>query len=141
MNSEEVLKEYICSRYKSVRQFCIEFNLKYSTIVAMLSRGLRNSNIDTVFEVCKALNISVEPLVKEGIIVEFSSMNRLRTQKRLEAYALHLKLMFDSNSFTIDGVPLSSVEKQLFIVGIDSMIESIKKLRAQNQKLDKENKE
>ena len=129
MTREEILKEYICARYKSVRQFCQEFNLKYSTVVAMLNRGLRNSNIDTVFPVCKALDISVEPLVKSGAIVELGNDKRKALGRRIEAYTAFTRFMAETNSYTLDGIPLSETEKDILVYGIESIIETIKKLR------------
>ena len=70
MEREEILKNYICMKYKSVRQFTIDKNLKYSTVASLLSHSLGKANIDTVFEICKALNISADALIERGIIVE-----------------------------------------------------------------------
>ena len=133
MTSEEVLKEYICTRYKSVRQFCQEFGLKYSTVVAMLNRGLRNSNIDTVFPVCKALDISVEPLVKNGAIVELGNDKRKAFANRMEAYTAYLRFAAYTNAYTLDGKPLTEMEKKIFVCGMESIIETIKKLREKEE--------
>lgn len=138
MTTEEVLKEYICSRYKSVRQFCQEFDLKYSTVVAMLNRGLRNSNIDTVFPVCKALDISVEPLVKDAAIVELGNEKRKTLGRRIEAYTLFSRMMLETNSYTIDGIPLTKNEKEILFYGVESLVETIRKIRKASEKETKE---
>ena len=78
----------------------------------MLNRGLRNSNIDTVFPVCKALDISVEPLVKDAAIVELGNEKRKTLGRRIEAYTLFARMMLETNSYTIDGIPLTKNEKE-----------------------------
>lgn len=138
MEREEVLKNYICMKYKSVRQFTIDKDLKYSTVAAILSRGLGRAGIDTVIEICDALNIDVDALIKKGIIVEKPSENfHIRAQRRLEAYSIFAQILQNSNNFTIDNIPLSPEEGKIFNAGIEALIETIRRLR----KLDKENKE
>ena len=46
MSKEDILKDYICAKYKSVRQFTMATGLKYSTVVAILSRGLGSASIE-----------------------------------------------------------------------------------------------
>lgn len=132
MNAEDVLKEYICARYKSIRQFCYEFDLKYSTVVAMLSRGLRNSNIDTVFPVCKALGISVEDLVKKGEIVEIHE-SKPKHKRKLEAQNIFMRFMQNSGDFTLDGKPLTPEEAKIFFAGFQSLLDMIRRLRKEEE--------
>lgn len=136
MNSEENLKNYICSRYKSVRQFAVQNDLKYSTVVAMLSRGLLNSNIETVFEVCKALDISVEPLVKTGTIMELHNTNRIKFNRRIEALSIFTELTGGEGNLTIDEVSLTPEELRILLHGMDCVIELIRKLRKDNEEGD-----
>lgn len=136
MNSEENLKNYICSRYKSVRQFAVQNDLKYSTVVAMLSRGLLNSNIETVFEVCKALDISVEPLVKTGTIMELHNAKRIEFNRRIEALSIFTEIAGGEGNLTIDEVSLTPEELRILLHGMDCVIELIRKLRKDNEEGD-----
>lgn len=136
MNSEENLKNYICSRYKSVRQFAVQNNLKYSTVVAMLSRGLLNSNIETVFEVCKALDISVEPLVKTGTIMELHNAQHIKFNRRIEALSIFTEIAGGEGNLTIDEVSLTPEELRILLHGMDCVIELIRKLRKDNEEGD-----
>ena len=69
MSIEEQLKNLILKKYKSLRQFAPYTGLPYSTIAAILKRGIMNSNIENVFKICEVLKISVDDLVN-GKIVE-----------------------------------------------------------------------
>lgn len=135
MEREEVLKNYICMKYKSVRQFTIEKNLKYSTVAAILSRGLGKAGIDTVFEICDALNISADALINKSIIVEKPSdnQNHVRLERRLEAYAVFAEILRSSKNFTIDNIPLTSEEGRIFNAGIEALIDMIRRLRKENK--------
>jgi transcriptional regulator with XRE-family HTH domain len=127
MTSEEVLKEYIYAKYNSVRQFAIECGLKYSTVAAVLNRGLVNSNIDTVFTICQALGIRLEPLVKDAQIIELEPKTRL--SRKLEAYQIYIQIEASSGSLTLDGVGLDDQEIDMFLFGFDALIETIRRRR------------
>lgn len=129
MSSEDVLKSYICERYKSVRQFAIENNLKYSTITAMLSRGLLNSSIDTVFEVCKALGIYVEPLVENQCIVEIVTPRKYKIRRRLEVFLFLEKISSYHDEYTIDDILMTKEERDFFLMGMEVIINMIKAKR------------
>ena len=136
MEREEVLKNYICMKYKSIRQFALAHNLKYSTIVAILTRGLGNAGIDNVFEICHALNISADALIMNGIIVEKPTDNAKHVpgQRRLEAYAVFIDIMQGSKIVTIDDKVLTDEECRIFVAGIESLIDMIRRLRKDSEK-------
>lgn len=62
MSIENELKNLILSRYKSVREFSIETNIPYTTIVSVFNRGIGNSSVNTIIKICRALAISVDKL-------------------------------------------------------------------------------
>ena len=119
-----------------MRQFAVQNNLKYSTVVAMLSRGLLNSNIETVFEVCKALDISVEPLVKTGTIMELHNANCIKFNRRIEALSIFTEIAGGEGNLTIDEVSLTPEELRILLHGMDCVIELIRKLRKDNEEGD-----
>ena len=65
---EEKLKQIILDKYKSVRAFSVETNIPYSTIDNIFKRGIMNSGISTVMNICANLNIDVEALTENKII-------------------------------------------------------------------------
>lgn len=62
MELEEKIKRLILTKYKSVRAFADAEGLPYTTVASMLHRGIMNARLETVFKVCKCLNISVDAL-------------------------------------------------------------------------------
>lgn len=131
MSKEDILKDYICAKYKSVRQFTMATGLKYSTVVAILSRGLGSASIENVIAICKALNISTDALIESGIILELPSSESNATTERIEAYLKIMKMYSAGGHYTIDGEPLTKWEQEQFMTGLEVLIELI---RAQRKK-------
>lgn len=51
MTAEEKLKSLILSRYKSVLDFTEANRLKYSTVSAILTRGILNASVSNVISI------------------------------------------------------------------------------------------
>lgn len=100
--SEDKLKEYILTKYKSIREFTVAVNMPYSTIDSIFKRGIRKASIDNIIKICDFLNISVDALI-EGIIEPKSSHPHTRAAHfdgteyteeqidRIEAFAKFIK--------------------------------------------------
>ena len=67
MTKAEVLKKEILRQYRSVRQFAIEMNIPYSTLVTALDRGIDGMAYGTVIKMCDKLRLNP---------VDFSSLER-----------------------------------------------------------------
>jgi hypothetical protein len=63
---EEKLKKMMEVKSGNVRNFSIENEIPYTTVRSILERGVLNAKAETVFAICRALNISPETLVDEG---------------------------------------------------------------------------
>ena len=95
--SEDVLKDLILSKYKSIRDFTTQANIPYTTVDSVLKRGVLKSNVDTVIKICQFLGISADALINGEIRnipttntapdMDFSSMNTIlaRNGKKLTA--------------------------------------------------------
>lgn len=70
---EEKLKEMMEIKSGNVRNFSIENEIPYTTVRSILERGVLNAKAETVFAICRALNISPETLV-DG---DFSKSNNI----------------------------------------------------------------
>ena len=57
MNREQKLRNMILDRYTSLRQFAIEADIPYSTLMTLLSRDIGGASFDVVIKICKMLNI------------------------------------------------------------------------------------
>ena len=58
MTKAEILKTEILTQYKSVRQFAIEMEISYSTLVTALDRGIEGMAYGTVIRMCDKLNLN-----------------------------------------------------------------------------------
>ncbi len=65
MNREQKLRNLILDRYPSLRQFAIESDIPYSTLMTLLSRDVGGASFDIVVKICKQLDIDpINPLVQ-----------------------------------------------------------------------------
>lgn len=57
MNREQKLRNLILDRYPSLRQFAIEADISYSTLMTLLSRDIGGASFDIVILICKKLDV------------------------------------------------------------------------------------
>ncbi len=67
MKKSEILKKEILRQYRSVRQFALEMNIPYSTLVTTLERGIEGMAYGTVIKMCDKLCLNP---------MDFSSLER-----------------------------------------------------------------
>ena len=58
MTKAEILKQEILKQYKSVRQFAIDMEIPYSTLVTALDRGIEGMAYGTVIRMCDRLSLN-----------------------------------------------------------------------------------
>lgn len=58
MNREQKLRNLILDRYPSLRQFAIEIDIPYSTLMTLLSRDVGGASFDVIIKICKCLNVN-----------------------------------------------------------------------------------
>ncbi len=58
MTKAEILKQEILKQYRSVRQFAIEMDIPYSTLVTALERGIEGMAYGTVIKMCDKLSLN-----------------------------------------------------------------------------------
>ena len=80
----EILKRVILSRYKSIRQFAVEMNIPYSTLITALERGVDGMAYSTVIRICEAL--SLNPLDCTPLEEGNSVSSQITTRKVMERY-------------------------------------------------------
>lgn len=64
MDATTKLRSLIFDRYKSVKEFSEAANVPYTTVHSILQRGVENSSVGNVIKLCRALEISVDDLLK-----------------------------------------------------------------------------
>lgn len=86
MSKEQILKNEILAQYKSVRQFAIEMEMPYSSLMSALEKGISGMAYETVIGICKKLGINPIDFSKNKI-EDVSSLDELSDHsKRLIAY-------------------------------------------------------
>ena len=58
MTKAEILKKEILTQYRSLRQFAIEMEIPYSTLVTALDRGIEGMAYGTVIRMCDKLSLN-----------------------------------------------------------------------------------
>lgn len=66
MNREQYLRNLILDNYPSVRQFALEAQIPYSTLMTILSRGVGGASFDMVMGICQKLQIEPSLLLDAG---------------------------------------------------------------------------
>lgn len=86
MTIEEQLKNYILTQYKSVREFCMQNNIPYSTVDSIFKRGILGSSVSVVNKICDRLNIDVDELINGNIIekINKSTPNQSPSYEEME---------------------------------------------------------
>ena len=67
MTKAEILKKEILTQYRSLRQFALEMEIPYSTLVTALERGIEGMAYGTVIRMCGKLNLNP---------IDFTSLER-----------------------------------------------------------------
>ena len=111
MTIENKLRELIVSRYGNVSVFTKSIGIPNSTFASIMQRGIMNSNISSVYKVCRALHISIDKLC-EGKIINTSDLpapEPVEISSRLQSLCTDLRTR---DHITIDGEPLSDNRKK-----------------------------
>lgn len=66
MTREQMLRNLILDRYKSLRQFAIEAEIPYSTLMTLLARNVGGASFDVVVKICRSLGIDPRVLAQKG---------------------------------------------------------------------------
>jgi len=111
MKREDLLKDYILSKYKSLRSFALDANIPYTTVMALLDNDIDNAKTITIKRICDTLEIDVSSLIngeikdinirvnpQECIIQKYSKLNRVG-RARVESY---IDGLLDSSSNSDD---------------------------------------
>ena len=105
MVKAEILKKEILSQYKSVRQFAIEMQIPYSTLVTALDRGIEGMAYGTVIKMCDKLNLNPvdfsslekgavlgEKILENRVMQHYVKLNKAARKKVLELMEDYVQL-------------------------------------------------
>ena len=99
MTIEERLKEYILSRFGTIKDFSRKCGLPYGTVIAILRRGIANSTLDNVLAMCKFLGISADELAEGRIVLISETETPLQSTDLVPA----IREMIATGDYTIGG--------------------------------------
>lgn len=96
MTNSQLLKKEILAQYKSIRQFALDAQIPYSTLVTGLERGIEGMAYGTVITICEKLNLNPvnfqpldqvqlsEKLLENRVMQNYMKMNNEGKEKFLE---------------------------------------------------------
>ena len=119
MKFDSMLKQYILSRYGTLKDFAAACDISYSTMDAIFRRGSEKTSVDNIIKICSVLGIKTDELI-EGRIVPVDP-----EEFPTEVYSLLLM----SDRFTLDGVQLSYEETQILSDCIENACHIIRRVR------------
>lgn len=105
MDKTQTLKNEILEQYKSVRQFALELEIPYSTLVTALDRGIDGMAYGTVIRMCDRLHLNP---------VDFTSLDR--TDNELNQKMLEKRVM---KSF----LKLNKSGRELALTAMEDMVQ------------------
>lgn len=130
MTIEERLKDYILTKYKSIREFTLKANIPYSTVDTILKRGVQNASIGNILKICSALNISADELANGNIVPVENRSDSIDVGELLLNYQIN-----DRINFELDGKPLTTEELVLLFDSLEVSLEIIRRRRRQVDRL------
>ena len=65
MSRELFLRNLILDNYPSLRQFALEADIPYSSLMTILSREIGGASFDVVMQICRKLDVEPERLMEE----------------------------------------------------------------------------
>ena len=105
MDKAEILKQSIRSRYKSVRAFCMDADIPYSTLVTAFDRGIEGMAYGTVIRICDKLELNPvdftplddvktvsEQLVENKVMMYYTRLNNIGKKRVLDDMQDYLEI-------------------------------------------------
>lgn len=126
MTIEEKLKEFILSRYKSLREFTQTIGIPYSTMDSILKRGIGNSSVSNIIKVCNALHISADALANGEIQSKFDNVPAATADIRDIVNDTKFRLS-QIEHLTIDGRDIDIEYTEPIVNALDIGYEMVKK--------------
>lgn len=121
MKLEEVLTVMMIEKSGSVKSFCEASDLKYTTVLSILKRGVLTANIDHIIIMCNALDISVDALAENRIEKKGKPAAE---ENDLAAILENLIIRVQTDTaMTFDGLPVTKWEIGTTKKSIEFMLE------------------
>lgn len=121
MKFDFMLKQYILSRYGTLKDFATACGMSYNTMDSIFRRGTEKTSIANFLTICRTLGISADDIVEGRIVL--TSTKKPPTEVET--------LLLVSETPTIDGLPLAYDEYQILTDCIETACKIIRRGREQ----------
>lgn len=64
---EQKIRDMICERFGSVKEFSLAINIPYTTVDSILKRGVEKANVVNIIKICAKLGIDTDALASGEI--------------------------------------------------------------------------
>lgn len=119
MTIEDRVKALILEKYETMKDFSKRTGIPQSTLVGILSRGLKNSNAGSVLTIARALGISADELAADRITPVGSETVRKPVTDVRDLLAFVKVQCTVYNALTIDGEPLTQEDIEIVTASLD----------------------
>lgn len=119
MTIEDRVKALILEKYETMKDFSKRTGIPQSTLVGILSRGLKNSNAGSVLKIASALGISADELAADRITPVGSETVRKPMTDVRDLIAFVKVQCTVYNDLTISGEPLSREDIEILTTALD----------------------
>ncbi len=120
MTTEEKLKEFILTKYRSIREFTQAIDMPYSTMTTILKKGVNNSNVQNIIKICQALDISADALAEGKIISNVKEGNVTRIEDIIRNTE---QLLLNTECLTFEGKPATKEDVYLIISTLETALD------------------
>lgn len=110
MTNTEILKQYIESKYPSVRQFTIDIKIPYTTLHSIFRRGIENSSVSNINRICNALKINMQGLLNGEIINDDITIKNSHGINNPEEIIDTAKILLTNKCVLSNGKKLNEIE-------------------------------
>lgn len=119
MTTEEKLKNYILSSYRSVHEFTQSIDMPYGTMASIFKRGINNSSVTNIIKICSALEISTDELANGNIVPIIKT-----TSTKVEDIIKKVKHEINSSDdLTLADKPVDEATKKDLLILLDMIVE------------------
>lgn len=126
MTIEERLKEYILSRFGTIKDFSRKCGLPYGTVIAILRRGIANSTLDNVLTMCRVLGISADELAEGRIVLISDTETPLQSTDLVPA----IREMIATGDYTIGGKEITGDDVETLTSALEIAVAMIKRRKS-----------
>lgn len=131
MDVEKKLKQFILSRYKSIREFTQVVDISYSTMDSILRRGIGNSSVNNIIKICRTLNISMDKLANGEIEPLDYSIPVTGSYTDIEDIMREVRFrLTTADELTLNSKPLSIDNIESIITAAEISVEMVKRKNA-----------